>query len=439
MSGATTTWLSRQRKSDLTELAQHTGLKNYESLKKTELELALDEYLAENSNQFSSDSKLAPYYSSRAKAAGSPVKKDAEVTDKLRVAKRRATKSVEDLVNQDSESEPTAISSALVQTPGRALSLAQRIPLPATPADVANAVDRSTQAVRVRAASIYKESGITEATNATRESLSSVTSVLFLISAFELYFLRPELLTDRYAFTFPAISLLGTKDYPVFVPDLFLLLTSSFWNPALLWAFTSTILPTLAGYFVNLTTGAHHGRVTRRTAPAPDYVVDPLTFSVVKAVISFVVYGQGVTFGGWVSPSSIERINTAVYGGYKGVLVGSAITALFSIYDAVNIPKTRKTYCKGKECKKHTQHKVTQYKAGKASLFAQGKRRYDRKQSGYGGQTKPVFHKKAKTTKKVVLRLECVACKTKLQLALKRCKHFELGGDKKTKGAALVF
>ncbi|KAG9637226.1 hypothetical protein KCU64_g14283, partial [Aureobasidium melanogenum] len=74
-----------------------------------------------------------------------------------------------------------------------------------------------------------------------------------------------------------------------------------------------------------------------------------------------------------------------------------------------------------------------------ASLFAQGKRRYDRKQSGYGGQTKPVFHKKAKTTKKVVLRLECTACKTKAQLALKRCKHFELGGDKKTKGAALVF
>jgi large subunit ribosomal protein L44e len=39
---------------------------------------------------------------------------------------------------------------------------------------------------------------------------------------------------------------------------------------------------------------------------------------------------------------------------------------------------------------------VTQYKTGKASLFAQGKRRYDRKQSGYGGQTKPVFHKKVR-------------------------------------------
>ncbi|CAO3563400.1 unnamed protein product [Mortierella alpina] len=105
----------------------------------------------------------------------------------------------------------------------------------------------------------------------------------------------------------------------------------------------------------------------------------------------------------------------------------------------VNVPKTRNTYCKGKTCRKHTAHKVSQYKTGKASLFAQGKRRYDRKQSGYGGQTKPVFHKKAKTTKKVVLRLECQVCKYKHQIALKRCKHFELGGDKKQKGQALTF
>jgi len=147
----------------------------------------------------------------------------------------------------------------------------------------------------------------------------------------------------------------------------------------------------------------------------------------------------------------------------------------------VNMPKERKTYCKGKKCKKHTTHKVTQYKAGKASNFAQGKRRYDMKQMGFGGpgprghassarveatredeprrprrsrfetfrraprgghsplheltgQTKPVFHKKAKTTKKVVLRLECKECKAKKQLVLKRCKHFELGEKKKTTG-----
>jgi len=62
----------------------------------------------------------------------------------------------------------------------------------------------------------------------------------------------------------------------------------------------------------------------------------------------------------------------------------------------VNIPKERKTFCAGPKCRKHTMHKVTQYKSGKASGFAQGRRRYDRKQQGFGGQTKPVFHKKVR-------------------------------------------
>ncbi|KAJ2974800.1 hypothetical protein NUW58_g8542 [Xylaria curta] len=84
-----------------------------------------------------------------------------------------------------------------------------------------------------------------------------------------------------------------------------------------------------------MTTGTQHGRVARRSAQTPDTVVDPLTFSIVKALISFVIYGQGVTFGGWVNEVSIARINSAVYGGYKGILSGAAISGIFSIYDAV--------------------------------------------------------------------------------------------------------
>jgi len=34
--------------------------------------------------------------------------------------------------------------------------------------------------------------------------------------------------------------------------------------------------------------------------------------------------------------------------------------------------------CASKACRKHQPHKVTQYKKGKDSLAAQGKRRYDR-------------------------------------------------------------
>jgi len=72
-------------------------------------------------------------------------------------------------------------------------------------------------------------------------------------------------------------------------------------------------------------------------------------------------------------------------------------------------------------------------------LYAQGKRRYDRKQSGFGGQTKPIFRKKAKTTKKIVLRLSCTDpnCKAVHLHPIKRCKHFEIGGDKKGKSTSL--
>ena len=38
----------------------------------------------------------------------------------------------------------------------------------------------------------------------------------------------------------------------------------------------------------------------------------------------------------------------------------------------VTAPKVKRTFCAGKKCKKHTVHKVTQYKTGKASLYAQG-------------------------------------------------------------------
>ncbi|XP_006886753.1 PREDICTED: 60S ribosomal protein L36a-like [Elephantulus edwardii] len=103
-----------------------------------------------------------------------------------------------------------------------------------------------------------------------------------------------------------------------------------------------------------------------------------------------------------------------------------------ALANLVNVPKTRRTFCK--KCGKHQSQKVTQYK-GKDSLYAQGKWRYDRKKSGHDGQPKPIFWKKEKTTKKIVLRLKCVEpnCRSKRVLAIKRCKHLELGGDKKRK------
>ena len=95
----------------------------------------------------------------------------------------------------------------------------------------------------------------------------------------------------------------------------------------------------------------------------------------------------------------------------------------------VKLSKSRRTYCPF-TCKTHQKHKVSQYKKGKESSMAQGRRRYDNKQSGFGGQKKPIFRKKAKTTKKVVLRLECSQCKKKSLYPIKRCKSFVLGGTR---------
>ena len=98
---------------------------------------------------------------------------------------------------------------------------------------------------------------------------------------------------------------------------------------------------------------------------------------------------------------------------------------LYFLFLQVNMPKTRNTFCSS--CKKHQKFKVTQYKKSQESKFAQGRRRYDRKQQGFGGQSKPILRKKAKTTKKLVLRLECPSCKWKNQVCI--ISQTELSSD----------
>ncbi|OLN85567.1 hypothetical protein CCHL11_05867 [Colletotrichum chlorophyti] len=335
MSGANS-WLARQRKSDLVEIAEQTGLTGYENQKKADLEVTLDEYLAENATKFSSDPKLAPYYNSRAKASGSPVKREAPLTDLVKSTRRRATRALEEILPEPESSSEEASSTALAtRTPARNLLLASRIPLPATPADVAEAVDRHTVAVRERVTELYDQSGIQEGTHAVRSSLSTVTSVLFTVAAFEAWNLRAEVLPLRYAFTIPAIPALGTSFYPVYVPDVFLFVTSSFWSPVTLWTLTSVLIPSLFGYFYNLSAASHPQGRGRAKSSTVEYNVDPLVFSIVKALISFVIYGQKATFGGWINEQSIDRINGAIYGEWKGILTGAAITGLVSLYDAV--------------------------------------------------------------------------------------------------------
>lgn len=70
---------------------------SYESLKKSDLETALDDFIAQHSDRLAKRSDLSSYFASRAKALGSPVKKESDVEKTLKVAKRRVTKVAEEI------------------------------------------------------------------------------------------------------------------------------------------------------------------------------------------------------------------------------------------------------------------------------------------------------------------------------------------------------
>lgn len=105
---------------------------SYESYKKSELEIALDEHLAENSTQFTADPKLTSYFSSRARTIGSPIKKDPAAADGLekpKAPKRRATaKVVEEPRAPKVMDEPPALAPAPAPVP-------EPVPVLTTPAE----------------------------------------------------------------------------------------------------------------------------------------------------------------------------------------------------------------------------------------------------------------------------------------------------------------
>lgn len=85
----------------LHSIADGLTFHRHDGMKKTELEVALDDYLTKNASQFSSDTQFAPFYKGR--GGSSPVKKEAssaisDIETKVKSVKRRVTKAAEELV-----------------------------------------------------------------------------------------------------------------------------------------------------------------------------------------------------------------------------------------------------------------------------------------------------------------------------------------------------
>ncbi|KUL87063.1 hypothetical protein ZTR_05711 [Talaromyces verruculosus] len=348
-SSSTAPYLRALRKTELAELAEISDLKDYADLKKAELETALDNHLRANSSIFSGEKRLADYYRRLSQPArmASPVKKEPKsepsgvsVGSEEKRSSRRTRKASTEADETESEKTQTPASTAVAtRTPARSpLSFAAS--LPPSPAVVTDAIDRQTTIVREKVSDAWTKSGISERSDALRATLSSVKSIETIFVVLELIGLARELIPLRYLTTVPAVETVSTPEISVKIPDFFVLITGTFWAPFLLWATTSLVLPLTFAYFFNL--GLHaqsstHSHNTRRASTAQQQVAsfDPLVYNITKALISYFVYANHFTFWSTFSHFSIEKVNVAIPGQWPGVLTGSAIGVLVSLYDAV--------------------------------------------------------------------------------------------------------
>ncbi|KAL4888381.1 hypothetical protein BDV59DRAFT_188737 [Aspergillus ambiguus] len=328
-------YLQKLRKSQLTDFAEATDLRNYGDYNKPELASALDEHLQANRSIFARQDLLSEYYKrlSATPRRSSPIKrepKSADTPDAPKSARRRSTKTKEEV-------EPTDESDAdALQTPHRP-AVTIRPTLPPSPAVVTDAIDRQTAVWRKSLNDAWTGSGVQEQSNALRASLSSVKAIEVLVLALEACGLIRQILPLRYLTTIPPVDALHTPALAVKVPDLFVLLDGSFWAPFSLWLLTSLLVPLTAAYFFNLSraqAGSGPAAGTRRSR-AVQASFDPLSFNIAKALVSYLVYANRCTLWNLYSPYSVAKVNASIPGRWPGLLTGSAIGVVGTLYEAI--------------------------------------------------------------------------------------------------------
>lgn len=222
-------------------------------------------------------------------------------------------------------------------TPGRPRN-SSRAQLPASPAQVAEYVEDHSQRFTASLNDLLTLSTLPDILEDLRINLSTVPAILLSCLALEAYGLFDAILPWKATGLAIPVPVFGPRGSPYIwnpkLPDLFMLLSPEFfWKPFLLWSGTSIFVPLFFAYFYNLTMRDIKRAGVRVTVPRSR--VDPMTFSVVKMLVTMLVYGNGIFFGGAVDEIAAERVHGAVFGGYQGICVGAAVGAVASLYEAV--------------------------------------------------------------------------------------------------------
>ncbi|KAG8626163.1 hypothetical protein KVT40_006564 [Elsinoe batatas] len=336
-------WLGRQKKAELTALAERAGLDDIEGLRKEELASVLDEHFQKNATRLSGDAAFKDYYgrSSPAKRASASGANAAAASEgDLKVKKKRVTKVKEetDVSDNASPSSPApAITPAIQRTlaPARTPSAATHgilKTIPPSPAVITDAIEAQTRKFSTSLDHVLVKANARDWLNDTRELLSSVVGIETLVLLLEGFALQRQLIPFRHAFNLPAVDALGTNPYPVQLPDFFILLTDVYWSASILWSLTSFWLPLAFSWLFNLTMRpVMKGGVTYIK---PRWRCDPLSFNIAKALISWLVFRQGARYFNLFSDVTANAVELSMPAGYNGVIIGAAIGGLASLYDA---------------------------------------------------------------------------------------------------------
>lgn len=247
-------------------------------------------------------------------------------------------------LTEDIRAETDAPTGALVKTPAkevvrRSSVLSSSIPLPPSPAVVTDAIDQQTRRIRSSISHAYERTQIHEYADATRDLLSSPVAVVALALLIEVWGLRAQILPSKLIAEIPAIPYVKSTKTAINVPDLFLLLQSSFWAPFSLWLLTSLILPAIVSYFINLPLKAQPSPIygTRKASTSVNAKVqfDPFVFNLAKGLLAYLVYAQHFKLGGLYQSATVDTVNESILGGYAGVLTSTGLGAAVSLYEAV--------------------------------------------------------------------------------------------------------
>lgn len=217
------------------------------------------------------------------------------------------------------------------RTPTKTIIQQRRQSLPPSPTFVVDEVEHATTRFYAGIDDLYTLSGIPEAIDWARESCSSIATVHLAFLLVEAYGLSRAIIPWKYILDLPSIRMIGIPSIALKIPDLFVLLSASFWYPTLLWSATSIFIPLLFAYFFNLT--VHTVKRNNARVRVVRYNYDPFTFNVVKAMLVGAVYGSGM-LQGYISDDTVATIDGSQYGGFSTILMGTYVCALCSIWQA---------------------------------------------------------------------------------------------------------